>query len=92
MNIKTINKIILLVCSFLSSLSINAQEIVSPNKNIKVAVSEKASGQVFFKIMYKKDSKYVEVLTYSPLGISRKDQQFVDNLILVKESKAEAYT
>ena len=86
MNIKTITKIILLVCTFLSSLSINAQEIVSPNKDIKVVVSEKTSGQVFFKIMYKKDPGYVEVLPDSRLGISRKDQQFVDNLILVKES------
>ena len=38
--------------------------------------------------MYKDDSKYVEVLPNSPLGISRKDQQFVDSLSLMKESKA----
>jgi len=73
---------------------INAQEIVSPNKNIKVvlvtkkALNEKTFGQIFFRVMYKKDSDYIEVLPNSPLGISRKDQQFVDNLSFIRESKA----
>jgi hypothetical protein len=80
----------------LNSIAIHAQEIISPNKNIKVIVTkktsdEKSSGQVFFRIMYKKDSEYIEVLPNSPLGIIRQDQQFVDNLILVRESKAKEY-
>ena len=79
----------------LNAIVINAQEIVSPDKNIKVilvikkTVNEKTSGQIYFKIMYKKDSGYIEVLPGSPLGISRKDQQFVDNLILINESKTK---
>ncbi len=79
----------------LNIYTLNAQEILSPNKNIKVILVTKkisdnnTSGQVFFRIMYKKNSGYVEVLPNSPLGISRKDQQFVDNLMLVKESETK---
>ncbi len=87
MKIKAMIKIILLVCSLLSSLSLKAQDIVSPNKKIKVEVSENASGQVLLSIMYNNGLKYVEVLPDSPLGITRKDQQFVDNLSIVKESE-----
>jgi hypothetical protein len=89
------NIYILLSFFVLNVYIINAQEIVSPNQNIKVIVSTKktsnemASGQVFFKVMYKKNSEYVEVLPNSTLGISRTDQQFVDDLVLVKESKAK---
>ena len=86
---------ILLSAFLFNTISNYAQEIVSPNGNIKVIiVSKKASdgkapGQAFFKIMYKKDSGFVEALPNSPLGISRKDQQFVDNLSLVKISGAK---
>jgi len=79
----------------LNIYTLNAQEVLSPNKIIKVILVTKkisdnnTSGQVFFRIMYKKNSGYVEVLPNSPLGISRKDQQFVDNLMLVKESETK---
>ncbi len=84
-------------CILILLLIVNAgagygQEIVSPNRKIKVTLTtEKNSlnhryGQVFFSIQYKKGLKYVEVLPASPLGISRRDQKFVNNLILVKES------
>jgi Glycoside hydrolase 97/Glycosyl-hydrolase 97 N-terminal/Glycosyl-hydrolase 97 C-terminal, oligomerisation len=81
---------------FSTLFTINAQEILSPNKNIKVILvlkksSDKASsGQVFFKILHKKGSKYVQVLPNSPLGISRADQQFADNLKFIGVSKAVA--
>ena len=71
----------------LNIYTLNAQEILSPNKIIKVILVTKkisdnnTSEQVFFRIMYKKDSGYVEVLPNSPLGISREDQQFVDNFM-----------
>ena len=81
---------ILISLLILNTTAVRAQEIVSPNKKIKVVVTEKASGQVFFRIQYKEGSGYVDVLPSSPLGISRKDQQFVDNLRLIKESKAIA--
>ena len=81
------NYFILLLFFVLNVIVLEAQEILSPNKNIKVVVSENSSGQVFFKAMYKKNLEYIEVLPNSPLGISRKDQQFVDNLMLVKESE-----
>ncbi|MBN2088980.1 glycoside hydrolase family 97 catalytic domain-containing protein, partial [candidate division KSB1 bacterium] len=45
--------------------------------------------QINVRILYKRNSDYIEVLPYSPLGISRKDQQFVDNLTFVKESKTK---
>ena len=89
MNIKTMAKIILLVWSFLSSLSLNAQEVVSPNKKIKAAVSENAAGQILFNIMYNNGAKYVEVLPNSHSGIILKDQQFADKLSLVKISGAK---
>jgi len=85
---------ILLLFVLIISFKINAQEVISPNKNIKVIlITKKASNQisfsrVYFRILYKKSSEYVEVLPNSPLGISRKDQQFVDNLSFIGESKA----
>jgi hypothetical protein len=84
---------ILLLSIFLSTVIINAREIISPNKNIKVILLEKktseaASGsQVYFNIMYKKVNEYIELLPYSPLGINREGQQFVSNLIKVQETK-----
>jgi hypothetical protein len=51
--------------------------------------SDKISfGQIYFRILYKEGSTYGEVLPNSPLGISRTDQQFVDNLSFIGESKA----
>ena len=85
----------LIFCLFISTaFTINAQDIVSPNKKIKVIVSKKESseksfGEVHFKILFKKKSEYIEVLPSSPLGILRDDQQFTDNLKLVSESKAK---
>ncbi|KQB43912.1 Glycoside hydrolase 97 [Flavobacterium daejeonense] len=87
--------IYLIVYLFISTaFTINAQEIVSPNKNIKIIVSkkesdEKSSGQVYFKILYKNKSEYIEIMPDSPLGILRDDQQFTDNLKLVSESKSK---
>ncbi len=77
---------------FSISLAGNAQEMVSPNKHIKVMISaqktsdNKRTYPVYFKVLYKKDSEYLEVITNSPLGISRKDQPFTDDLRLVAES------
>src|SRR5215212_698605 len=80
------------VFSFSIALAGNAQEIVSPNKNIKVVISaQKASDNksaypVHFKVLYRKGLEYIEVITNSPLGISRKDQPFTDDLRLVAAS------
>lgn len=87
--------ICLIIYLFISTgFTINAQEIVSPNKNIKVIISKKESneksfGQVYFKILYKKKSEYIEVMPSSPMGILRDNQQFTGNLKLVSESKAK---
>jgi len=89
---KRIHLLILLISSI--SFISNAQEIVSPNKNIKVIVLSKrtadcsTSGPLCFKVLFKKGSKYIEVLPQSQLGISRTDQQFTDHLKLTAESKA----
>jgi hypothetical protein len=78
----------------LNCLAANAQEIISPGKSIKVELTNKKSsddnryGQIYFRILYKYDLEYVEVLPNSPLGIIRNDQRFVDNLSLVEESDA----
>ncbi len=76
---------------FLSSLGY-AQQVLSPNKKIKVVVemqptSKEGLGQAYFKVLYKKGAAYIEVLPASPLGILREDQQFVSNLKLIGESK-----
>lgn len=94
MNIYTMIKINFLLCCFLISFPLNAQKIISPNDNIKVILSMKKTsdiqsfGQLYFKVMYKTNSEYIEILPDSPLGISRKDQQFVDNLNLSGASEA----
>lgn len=81
---------------FISSVfTINAQEILSPNKKIKVIIASKKAtddssyGQVHFKILYKNKLEYIEVMPNSPMGILREDQQFTDNLKLVNESKTK---
>ncbi len=87
---------ILIIVFVLNCIAANAEDIISPNKHIKVELTNINSSvdnnycQLYFKILYKEDSEFVEVLPNSPLGISRSDQQFVDNLILVKESKVKA--
>lgn len=73
------------------SLSINAQEIISPDGKIKVVLnlSEKNTAHpLFYKVLYKVENKFVEVLPDSKLGINRADEQFVENLHLIATSKA----
>ncbi len=95
MKVRSIKYIYLIFGVFMAAFTINAQEIVSPNKNIKVIVvskkesDEKSFGQVYFKVLYKNKSEYIEIMPNSPLGILRDDQQFTDNLKLVSESKAK---
>jgi len=72
---------------FLASVGY-AQQVLSPNKKIKVVVEMQSTGQPYFKVLYKNKDTYVEVLPSSPLGILRADQQFVSNLKLIGESKA----
>ncbi|MDO3628835.1 glycoside hydrolase family 97 protein [Mucilaginibacter sp. BT774] len=72
-----------------------AQEVLSPNKKIKVVVEmqssgQKGLGQAYFKVLYKSNGTYVEVLPSSPLGIVRADQQFVSNLKFVGEGRPVA--
>ncbi|MEJ8843651.1 glycoside hydrolase family 97 catalytic domain-containing protein [Lacibacter sp. H375] len=85
--------LILFLFCLSTSLAAFAKEILSPDKNIKIVVSalkssvNKPGYTVYFKVLYKKGSAYVEVMKNSVLGISRKDQSFTDNLRLVGESK-----
>ncbi|MFH6991152.1 glycoside hydrolase family 97 protein [Flavobacterium sp. FlaQc-48] len=78
-----------------TSFTINAQEIISPNKKIKLIVyskktsDENSFGKVGFKVMYKNKSGYVDVISNSPLGIARNDQQFTDNLQFISESESK---
>ncbi|MCD0465274.1 glycoside hydrolase family 97 protein [Flavobacterium sp. ENC] len=75
----------------LSSLIINAQEIISPNGKIKVILNLSDKNAVVntlsFKALYKIENKFVEVLPDSKLGINRADEQFTDNLNFVSASK-----
>ncbi|RVT79880.1 glycoside hydrolase family 97 protein [Flavobacterium sufflavum] len=91
--IRSIKYIYLIFCLISTAFTINAQEIVSPNKKIKVIIASKKTsdnnsfGKVYFKILYKNKAEYIEVVPNSPMGITRDDQQFTDNLKLVGESK-----
>lgn len=74
----------------LSSFVIKGQEIFSPNGKIKVVLNlldKNSSHNLFFKALYKIENEFVEVLPDSKLGINRIDEQFTDNLRLIKESK-----
>ncbi len=74
----------------LSSFIINAQEIISPNGKVKVVLnlSEKnAAHHLFFKVLYKIENKFTEVLPDSKLGINRTDEQFAENLRFIAASK-----
>lgn len=72
-----------------------AQQIISPDKKIKVVLEQKSTqnkvtrgeGQLYFKVLYKKGTSYIEVLPFSPMGISRTDQQFVSSLKFINEGK-----
>jgi hypothetical protein len=46
------------------------------------------NAEVYFKLLYKLNSGYTQILPNSPLGITRSDQQFVYNLKFIGESKA----
>lgn len=99
MKVRSLKNIYLILSLFISTVfTINAQEIISPNKNIKLVItSEKESnkksyGQVYFKIFYKMKLEYIEIMPSSPLGILRDDQQFTDNLKLVGESRSTEVT
>jgi len=86
-------RVLLLFLCFLGISSAYTQEIISPNKKIKIVVSMKkdqlnGQGQAYFKVLYKKGTSYVEALSASPLGIQRTDQQFVSNLKLLSEGKS----
>jgi hypothetical protein len=89
---KQINLLIFFL--FASSFALNAQEVLSPGKNIKVELVTKMTsykmsfGNVCFRVLYKMNSEYVEILSNSSLGIIRNDQQFTDNLKFVSESQA----
>ncbi|MFB9109964.1 glycoside hydrolase family 97 protein [Flavobacterium gyeonganense] len=78
-----------------STFEINAQEILSPNKKIKVIVTSKKGspdhsfGEVYFKVLYKSNLEYTELLPNSPMGIIRDDQKFTYNLKLTAESQVK---
>lgn len=74
---------------FLTCLPLAAQEIISPNKKIKVAVKALGHGQAF-SVSYLSGETYTEVLPLSPLGITRSDQDFVKDLQLVSISQPVA--
>jgi len=84
---------LLIALFFSTSLATNAQEVLSPNKNIKVILTSKKTtdkasfGQVYFKVQYKMDAKCVEALPNSPLGILRTDNKFTNSLKFVGMSK-----
>lgn len=77
--------ILIFVLNFFFS---NAQELVSPNEKIKVELKT-AKGKadwVYFKISYKNNDVYTEVLPLSQLGILQKNERF-DSLEFIGESK-----
>jgi hypothetical protein len=64
-------------------------EVVSPNGNIQVSLKTTPSGNpgfgmVSFDVKLIKGNESTDIITSSPLGISRKDLQFTDNVQFVK--------
>lgn len=82
-------KIIVCAVFFLPTIGLAAQEIISPNGKVKVVVDfpKNDFGQVFFTSFYKIDNGFTEVLHASKLGIIRSDEEFVNDLQFIKESK-----
>lgn len=78
--------ILIFVLNFFFS---NAQVLVSPNEKIKVELktTKGKADRVYFKISYKNNDVYNEVLPQSQLGIIQKNERF-DNLEFIGESKA----
>jgi hypothetical protein len=78
--------------AFFTTIGLRAQELISPNGKIKVVVGlpDKNAGKINFTTFYKTNKDFIEVLPDSPLGISRTDEQFVNDLQLIKESKPVA--
>ena len=80
------NIFVLLLLFVLCYCSSDNTEIISPDKNIKVEVTERKnietdnSSQVYFKVLYRVDNEYKEVLPNSKLGIIRADESFENNL------------
>ena len=70
------------------------KEIISPDQKIKVEINEiidpdeDKQSELFFKILYRVDSQYREVLPNSKLGIMRANESFAD-LIFEKVSPAK---
>ncbi|MGZ3754089.1 MAG: glycoside hydrolase family 97 catalytic domain-containing protein [Mucilaginibacter sp.] len=88
-------KALFLILILFFNSGVFAQQVLSPDKKIKVVLEmqpggQKGLGQVYFKVLYKSGEAYIEVLPASPLGILREGQQFVSNLKLVGESKLSA--
>jgi hypothetical protein len=84
-----------LVLSLIFSSAGYTQQVLSPDKKNKVVIEmqpagQRGLGQAYFKVLYKKEAAYIEVLPASPLGILKEDQQFVSNLTFMGESKAVA--
>lgn len=76
-----IKNFFLLVLLVTRSFLLQAQTLMSPNEKISIELmNDQPGGQVFFKILYKTDAGYVEVLPKSPLGITREDGAFVEHL------------
>jgi hypothetical protein len=74
----------------LSTFILNAQEIISPDGKVKVVLNlpeKNAVHHLFYKVLYKIENKFTEVLPDSKLGINRADEQFADNLHLIATSK-----
>ena len=74
----------------LSTFILNAQEIISPNGKVKVVLNlpeKNAAHPLFFKVLYKIENQFTEVMPDSKLGINRVDEQFADNLHLTAISK-----
>ena len=66
---QTIIFLFFISCSFI----LNAQEIISPNGKIKVVLNlpdKNAVHNLFFKVLYKIENKFVEVLPDSKLVLS----------------------
>ncbi|MDP4277114.1 MAG: glycoside hydrolase family 97 catalytic domain-containing protein [Bacteroidota bacterium] len=91
-------RVLFLLIAIFSNLLLMAQQatVVSPNQKLVAELYKPAmNGSWYLKVEYNRENNPVEVIPAIRLGLSREDQEFSDNLKLLKQTKvrliAESY-
>jgi alpha-glucosidase len=83
---------LVILLSFISfTVYSQTKAVVSPNQKIKIELVESKTDQTnwYFKVNYLNDGKASGVIERIDLGLSRSDQDFSNNLTLLKTSQPQ---